>query len=290
MLDLPAKVLLVQTAPGQRFHRLLELQQREFLGHQLEHHRPVFDLGTQPRHGGRENAPVVMTHALPGQGLGLRGFHNPVAQRLRHESRLEQQLIALQHQLFVPLVVIEPEHHRHALQTLLARGDIRRAFAPLAQTRQDGLVDQRRLAAAPIFPGEIAIPIVPPRLRRTAAIVMLARQPQIADGDGAHAQLRRPIPIRKGVELLDIAERMVRLRLHPRAQAGLQRAVLRRERPRRQRGTVARGEHPWLAIGDCHQHRHQIGLNQMLLLCGGSHRMGWDESAVDEMKEGAKRV
>lgn len=41
-----------------------------------------------------------------------------------------------------------------------------------------------------------------------------------------HAQLLRALAIRKGIELLHKAQRMVGLLLHPGAQAGLQRAVV----------------------------------------------------------------
>ncbi|MPN20248.1 hypothetical protein SDC9_167626 [bioreactor metagenome] len=111
---------------------------------------------------------------------------------------------------------------------------------------------------------------MPAGLRRAAVLVMFAGEPEIADRDRTHAGLRRAVAIREGVELLHIAQWMVRLALHPGAQAGLQRTVLGRKRPRWQRATVLRGKHARLAFGDREQHRHQIGLNQML--SGDVHR------------------
>src|SRR5690606_31055409 len=54
LFDQPAKILLVQVASGQGFDGLLQLQQRKTRWHELEHHRPVLDLGAQSRDAGGE--------------------------------------------------------------------------------------------------------------------------------------------------------------------------------------------------------------------------------------------
>ena len=48
----------------ERFDRTLEFGQRERLGDQFEHDRPVLDLAAQAADGGRENAPVIEIHRL----------------------------------------------------------------------------------------------------------------------------------------------------------------------------------------------------------------------------------
>ena len=69
LLDQPPEILLVQPSPRQRLHGLLQLQQGELGRHQLEHDGPVLDLGAQPRDAGGQDATMVMTHGLAGQGL-----------------------------------------------------------------------------------------------------------------------------------------------------------------------------------------------------------------------------
>ena len=124
-----------------------------------------------------------------------------------------------------------------------------------------------RHAAAPIFPREIAVPVLPTGLG-IARLVQLARQRQIADGDGAHAHFLRAVAVGKGIELLHKTQRVVGLRLHPGAQARLQRAVVGGERPGWQRSALLRGQNAWLPSADRHQHCDQIGLHRMLLALG----------------------
>ena len=59
-----AEVLLVQRLAKDRFHHLLQVEQREALGHQLEHDGAVFDLAAQAADGGGEDAAVVGDHRL----------------------------------------------------------------------------------------------------------------------------------------------------------------------------------------------------------------------------------
>ena len=97
-----------------------------------------------------------------------------------------------------------------------ARPD-RARLAPGGQPRRDGLVQQRGHAGAPVFPGEIAIPILPADLR-DAGLARLARQAQIAHRHDPRARLVGAVAIGEGVKLLDVTERMMRLRLDPGAQ------------------------------------------------------------------------
>src|SRR6185312_14858465 len=75
----------------------------------------------------------------------------------------------------------------------------------------------------------------------------LAGQSQIADRDRAAAL--GAVAVGESVELLDIAQRMMRLALDPAAQAGLERAMLGFEGTRRQRPAVLDGEDARLLAG-----------------------------------------
>ena len=100
----------MQAAPRQCLHRLLQLQQREFLGHQLKHHGPIFDLGAQTGHAGSQNAAVIITHGGTGQQFG-RACLIILAPGFGHHTCLKQQLVALQNQLLVPFVLIQAKSH-----------------------------------------------------------------------------------------------------------------------------------------------------------------------------------
>ena len=80
-----------------------------------------------------------------------------------------------------------------------------------------------------------------------------------------HAQLLRAFTVGKGVELLHKTQRVMGLLFHPRAQAGLQGAVIAGKGPGRQRPPGPGGQDTGLAIRDGNQHCHQIGLHGMQL-------------------------
>ena len=63
-LDQAAEILLVQMAAGDCLDGGLQLGEGELARHQLEDHRPVFELRAQPRDRGRKNAAVVESHRL----------------------------------------------------------------------------------------------------------------------------------------------------------------------------------------------------------------------------------
>ena len=67
------------------------------------------------------------------------------------------------------------------------------------------------------LPREIAIPILPADLR-DAGLARLARQAQIAHRHDPRTRLIGTVAIGEGVKLLDVTERMMRLRLDPGAQ------------------------------------------------------------------------
>ncbi len=129
---------------------------------------------------------------------------------------------------------------------------------PRPAARARSAAADRRRAAAAILPGKIAVPALPADAW-LAGGARLARQAEIADRDHAAARCRRPVAVGEGVELLDIAERMMGLLLHPGAQAGLQRAVRQLERAGRQRRAAVDGQHARLAVGDRDDHRDQFG-------------------------------
>jgi len=86
---------------------------------------------------------------------------------------------------------------------------------------------------------------------KTRADLVFAGQAEIADRD----RMRRlgisaASPVGERVELLDIAERMAGLRLDPRPQTRLQRAMRKLERAARQRAGVGDGHDLGLAVGD----------------------------------------
>jgi hypothetical protein len=75
---------------------------------------------------------------------------------------------------------------------------------------------------------------------------------------------RDPVAVGEGVELLDIAEGMVGLRLDPGAQARLQRAMTLFERAGGQGGAIPDGHDPRLAAGHRHNDRDQVGCDHVL--------------------------
>ena len=119
---------------------------------------------------------------------------------------------------------------------------------------------------AAVFPGEGRIPAAPAGQRGDPD----PGEGQIADRHRAQTGMTA-IAIGEGVELLDMTERMAGLALHPAAQAGLQRAMLRLQRPRGQRARPGRprlggldGQGHRLGTVDGRQHRDQFGNRRVL--------------------------
>src|SRR5690606_5314594 len=60
LLDEPAEILLMEPQPDERLDRALQLRQREGLGQQLEHDRPIRELPAQSAERARRDAAVVV--------------------------------------------------------------------------------------------------------------------------------------------------------------------------------------------------------------------------------------
>ena len=136
-------------------------------------------------------------------------------------------------------------------------------FRPCAQPRRQHLRQRGRQTGSLILPREIIVPAGPMGLE-TLTHLIFAGEAQIADRD----RMRRlgvagPSAIGKGVELLDIAERMPGLRLDPRPQPRLQRAVRKLERTARQRAGVGDGHDLGLAVGDGDEHGDEISRDRV---------------------------
>ncbi len=127
----------MQRPARQSFDGALQLQQGEGRWHQLEDHRPVFDLGSQPRDPGSQDAAMVVAHRHARHGVGDRPA------RLGNQPGLMQQLIALQHEVLVPTVGAAAEIDVDSLASLAPRRRVGRRIDPLRQPRQDQLCDQR---------------------------------------------------------------------------------------------------------------------------------------------------
>ena len=155
------------------------LGQREFLRHQLEHHRPVFELGAQPRDRGRQDAAMIEAHRLAErrQLAARERRFAAVAPRLLDQAGLVEQLVAVEHLLLVPGRAADaeaqpqplaPAERAAGLRPLRARRPIRRAAAgswrressgaaraspPTERSGTTARSRRRPRAAAPTFSG-----------------------------------------------------------------------------------------------------------------------------------------
>lgn len=77
-----------------------------------------------------------------------------LAPAFRHQHRLIEQLIALEGQLLVPGMVIEPEGDIRPLPPRLSLRRAARGAHPGFQRRGDGGPDDRRHTLAMVFPGK----------------------------------------------------------------------------------------------------------------------------------------
>ena len=191
---------------------------------------------------------MIVAHRHARHGIGCR------MSRLGHQASLEEQLIALQHQVLVPGLGAIAEAHLDPLLPLPPARRIAAALRPRCQSRQDGLGDQRRGAGPPVLPGEIAVPAPPFRIA-CAGRQAFAGETEIADRHDALPSVRgRPVAVGEGVELLDIAQRMVGLSFDPGAQAALQRRMFGRKGSGRQERAVLQRQHQRLVRRQGDQH------------------------------------
>ena len=141
------KVLLVQMPPGQRLDGALQLEQGEVGRHQLEHHRPVFDLGPQPGDGGGEDAAVVVQHRVAGhrhRGVDAETPRPPAPTRPRTASRSAAGPGPRSRAMSV-----ESEGQRRPRSIPVAPDSaVRPGLSPPAQAGRNALGDDRRALAA----------------------------------------------------------------------------------------------------------------------------------------------
>src|SRR5262249_5746705 len=145
------------------------------------------------------------------------------------------------HRFFVPAPLVEIAFD--ALTSPALQGRLARLAGPTVEARHDGSPQELRRAFTPVLPGEVAIPALPARFA-LAIRHALARESEVGDRHEAPAGAGfRAVAVGEGVELLDIAQRMVGLALDPGAQAGLQRRMIAFERSGRKQRTVFQGKH-----------------------------------------------
>src|SRR5215468_12226010 len=149
-------------APGYCLDRVLQLGQREFLWHQLENDRSIFELCTQPCDGRCQYAPVIEAHGLSQcrkRGPGERRLA-AITSRLFHQSGIVEELIAVEHLFLIPWAVVGPEAEPKPLAApkRATRLWAIRAASPFAQKRHDHLVENVRPLLAPILPREEPVP------------------------------------------------------------------------------------------------------------------------------------
>jgi len=69
--DQAAEIRLMQPEARESLDRFLQLQKRETVRHQLEHHGAVFDFGAQPRQRRRQNSPMIVQRSkIPAKPRG----------------------------------------------------------------------------------------------------------------------------------------------------------------------------------------------------------------------------
>src|SRR5690606_38701208 len=102
--------------------------------------------------------------------------------------------------------------------------DICALLDPFPQARQDLARNDGGCALAPVFPREIAVPVLPGG-RLAVPRGFLAREAQVADRNNPPALCIGTITVGKGVELLHVAQWMMGLLLHPGTQACLERPM-----------------------------------------------------------------
>ncbi len=231
----------MQPPPGDRFDGALQIGEGELARHQLEHHGAIFQLGAQSRDRGRKDAAVIESHGLaqrrharaPERGAAA------VTSRLLDQARLVEELVAVEHLLLVPRAATGAEAQAHALASAKRAPSLGLvdALGPLREQRQHDLVEDLRPLFAPILPREEAIPGLESGAggAQPRHVLGHAGEGEIADRDDVRAGIvgaRVPPAIAEGVELLHVAHREPRLRLDPRPQPHLERAVRQRiERP-----------------------------------------------------------
>jgi hypothetical protein len=193
----------------------------------------------QPAHRRREDAAMIHRHGLAERGRGGIGRVPAIAPCLRHQPGLVEQLIPLEHALLVPARGRLAEGGAHALIPARALARTARARRPGGELWLDHLRHHRGPSAPTVFPGEIAVPVLP-LSAASAARRGFARQGEIADRDHSGRWIERAAfaaEIRERIELLHITERNAGLLAHPGAKTQLEGPMARGiERPGRQSG------------------------------------------------------
>src|SRR5260221_12169506 len=112
---------------------------------------------------------MVMAHRHARQRIGDR----PLPAPLGNQPGLVEELVALQHELLVPAAGAAgntysafAEIEGDALPPLVPHRRLGRRLDPLPESQQDRLGDERRRAATPILPREIAVPAAPSGVMR----------------------------------------------------------------------------------------------------------------------------
>ena len=230
----------MQRQAGDRLGGGLQFGQGEGLGHQVEQHRPVFELAAQTAQAGGEDAAVVRGHGPAGRGGRRRMVL--VAGRLGDQPGLIQQLVALQHPALVPAM------GRRAVAPVFPREDVEDGGpARLGQRYVGGVGRQGQIAD-----GNLA--------------------PSLGARCGAGAG---PTQVAEGVKLLDEAEAKAGLGRNEVAQRPFEGAVARGiERTEGQgggrglagRGVSRRGQDAGLAVAQCDDDGRQADTDARLPL------------------------
>src|SRR5215831_19021742 len=225
LVDQSAKILLVELPSGERLNGALERQQREPLRHQLEDDGAVFDLGPQSCNAGGQDAAMVVHHRHPRQWID----HPSATLCLGDQPGLIEKLVALQREFLVPGTARQAKSDLDAVLAVAPCRAVAGPFRPPTQARCDDPRHQGRRAGAPILPRQEPVPALPAWIALSGR-VLLPGQPEIADRNQPFpGTVTGAIAVREGIELLDIAKRMMGLALDPGPQADLEGAMTRLE-------------------------------------------------------------
>ncbi len=142
--------------PENAFHRLLQLEQREQLRHQVEDGRARLDRAPQLRDGTGEHAGMMPKLRVP------QGDTRLVARAITGKTRLAHQVVALDDLFLVPSAAVGPEGDTHAALPVEVGAAVR--VAARARPRRQLILDGAqglRLAVAEILPRKDVVPTHP---------------------------------------------------------------------------------------------------------------------------------
>ena len=144
----------------------------------------------------------------------------------------------------------------NALEPLLAHFLRVRRVCPNAQAADDGVA--LPTVGAQIFPREIAVAVLPFRIRVQDAVGRLAHQSQIADVQDRQALLVLTARIDKGVKLFHIAHGLRSLLCDPHPDPCLQGVAKRCKQAVGQQRSLGNGQNPQAAVCNGDQYRNQF--------------------------------